>query len=173
MDDVAFGQVLVVSADERWLRVLEVTLRLGGAETVPLRSARDAFSLAGHDSSMAAIVIDLAQVSGDELEVARGLLDHSPLPAVVILPERLAAQQEKFAAAGATVLVRPYRPSELYAALRITEADTPTDADVAEATASDPETAASDAAAASAPTTPTPEPVAASAVDAHIEAEEP
>ena len=161
MGDVGFGQVLVVSADERWLRVLEVTLRLGGAETVSLRSARDAFSLAGHDSSMSAIVLDLAQATGDELEVARGLLGHSPLPAVVILPERLAAQQESFAAAGATVLLRPYRPSELYAALRITEADLPADADVAAATAADAEPAA------------TPEPVPASAADAPADAEEP
>jgi DNA-binding response OmpR family regulator len=178
--DVAFGQVLVVSADERWLRVLEVTLRLGGAETVSRRSAREAFSLAGHDSSMTAIVIDLAQVSGDDLEVARGLLDHSPLPAVVILPERMAAHQESFAAAGATVLVRPYRPSELYAALRITEADLPSDADVADATASDPDATTPEPTSTSpepttASTTPaaTPEPVAASAVDAHIDVEEP
>ena len=47
----------------------------------------------------------------------RGLLDDSTVPAVVILPERLAAERERFAAAGATVLVRPYPPSELYAAL--------------------------------------------------------
>jgi DNA-binding response OmpR family regulator len=127
--DVASGQVLVVSADERWLRVLEVTLRLGGADTVSRRSARDAFSLAGGDSSMSAIVLDLAQASGDELEVARGLLGHSPLPAVVILPERLAGQSESFAAAGATVLVRPYRPSELYGALRITEPESHVDDD--------------------------------------------
>ena len=159
MGNVASGQVLVVSADERWLRVLEVTLRLGGAETVPLRSARDAFSLAGHDSSMSAIVLDLAQASGDEMEVARGLLGHSSLPAVVILPERLATQQESFATAGATVLVRPYRPSELYAALRITEADVPSDEQVAAAVAPEP--------------TPAAESVSASAGESHAEVEEP
>ncbi len=132
---MAAGQVLVVSADERWLRVLEVTLRLGGAETISRRSAREALSLAGGDSGVAAIVLDLAQATADELEVARGLLGHSALPAVVILPERLAAQSEPFAAAGATVLVRPYRPSELYAALQITDADGTSEAAIAAAEA--------------------------------------
>ena len=53
----------------------------------------------------------------------------------MILPERLAAQSESFAAAGATVLVRPYRPSELYAALRITDADGTSEAAIAAAEA--------------------------------------
>ena len=132
---VADGQILVVSADERWLRVLEVTLRLGGADTVSRRSAREALSLASGDPVVSAIVLDLAQATADELEVARGLLGHSDLPAVVILPERLAAQSEAFAAAGATVLVRPYRPSELYAALRITDADGTSEAAIAAAEA--------------------------------------
>ena len=135
MGDVAAGQVLVVSADERWLRVLEVTLRLGGADTISRRSAREALSLASGDSGVVAIVLDLAQATADELEVARGLLGHSDLPAVVILPERLAAQSEPFAAAGATVLVRPYRPSELYAALQITDADGTSEAAIAAAEA--------------------------------------
>jgi DNA-binding response OmpR family regulator len=117
--NVASGQVLVVSADERWLRVLEVTLRLGGATPIARRSAREALNLAGTEA-VSAIVLDLAQAGPDELEVVRGLLGQNSLPAVVILPERLAEQRESFAAAGATVLVRPYRPSELYAALRIT-----------------------------------------------------
>jgi hypothetical protein len=53
----------------------------------------------------------------------------------VILPERLATQSEAFAAAGATVLVRPYRPSELYAALQITDADGTSEAAIAAAEA--------------------------------------
>jgi DNA-binding response OmpR family regulator len=133
--DVAAGQVLVVSADERWLRVLEVTLRLGGVETISRRSAREALSVASGDALVSAIVLDLAQATADELEVARGLLGQSALPAVVILPERLASQGEAFAAAGATVLVRPYRPSELYAALRITDADGSSEAAIAAAEA--------------------------------------
>ncbi len=130
--DVGSGQVLVVSADERWLRVLEVTLRLGGADTISRRSAREALSLASGDTSVSAIVLDLAQATADELEVARGLLGHSSLPAVVILPERLAAQSEAFAAVGATVLVRPYRPSELYDALQITDAEAGDDTELGE-----------------------------------------
>ena len=123
MGDVPSGQVLVVSADERWLRVLEVTLRLGGVDTISRRSAREALSLADGEAGVSALVLDLAQATGDELDVVRGLLGQSSLPAVVILPERLAAHSEPFAAAGATVLVRPYRPSELYAALRITDTE--------------------------------------------------
>ena len=118
---MASGQVLVVSADERWLRVLEVTLRLGGADPISRRSAREALNLAAVEAIVSAIVLDLAQAGPDELEIVRGLLGHNSLPAVVILPERLAEQREAFAAAGATVLVRPYRPSELYAALGIAE----------------------------------------------------
>lgn len=79
--------------------------------------------MARADPSVSAIVLDLAQATADELDVVRGLLGESSLPAVVILPERLADQSELFAAAGATVLVRPYPPSQLYAALRITEGD--------------------------------------------------
>jgi CheY-like chemotaxis protein len=120
---VPSGQVLVVSADERWLRVLEVTLRLGGVDTISRRSAREALSLADGEAGVSALVLDLAQATGDELDVVRGLLGQSSLPAVVILPERLASHSEPFAGAGATVLVRPYRPSELYAALRITDTE--------------------------------------------------
>jgi DNA-binding response OmpR family regulator len=128
VSDVTPGPVLVVSADERWLRVLEVTLRLGGADTISRRSAREALSLASGDAGVSALVLDLAQATGDELDIVRGLLGQSSLPAVVILPEPLAAQREPFAAAGATVLVRPYRPSELYAALSITDSQgSPTD----------------------------------------------
>ncbi len=123
MGDVASGQVLVVSADERWLRVLEVTLRLAGVETISRRSAQDGLNVARGDSEVSAIVLDLAQATGDELDVARHLLGENSLPAVVILPEPMAAQSEPFAAVGATVLVRPYRPSELYAALQITDDD--------------------------------------------------
>jgi DNA-binding response OmpR family regulator len=135
--DVSPGEVLVVSADERWLRVLEVTLRLGGVDTISRRSAREALSVASGESDVSALVLDLAQATGDELDIVRGLLGESTLPAVVILPERLAAQSEPFAAAGATVLVRPYRPSELYAALRITNdigsmSDEPTSAETSE-----------------------------------------
>ena len=58
-----------------------------------------------------------AQPSANELDDVRGLVRDNALAAVVILPERLAAEQERFTAVGAAVLVRPYRPSELYAAL--------------------------------------------------------
>lgn len=142
VSDVTAGPVLVVSADERWLRVLEVTLRLGGADTISRHSAREALSLASGETGVSALVLDLAQATGDELDVVRGLLGQSSLPAVVILPEQLAAQSEPFAAAGATVLVRPYRPSELYAALRITDGNgSPTD-EPAPSAASEPVAAA-------------------------------
>jgi hypothetical protein len=116
---VASGQVLIVSADARWLRVLEVTVRLGGAETISRHSVGEALripAVAGQHPT--AIVVDLgAQTSVSELDDVRSLVQDNTLPAVVILPERLAAERERLVAVGATVLVRPYRPSELYAAL--------------------------------------------------------
>jgi len=112
------GQVLIVSPDERWLRVLEVTLHLGGHQTVSRRSVTEALRLRAGDDSPRALVLDLGVDStAGEVDAVRELLGQSGLPAVVILPERLGSQRDSFAAAGATVLVRPYRPSELYAAL--------------------------------------------------------
>jgi DNA-binding response OmpR family regulator len=113
------GQVLIVSPDERWLRVLEVTLHLGGHQTVSRRSVTEALRLRAGDDSPRALVLDLGVDStAGEVDAVRELLGQSDLPAVVILPERLGGQRDAFAATGATVLVRPYRPSELYAALR-------------------------------------------------------
>jgi DNA-binding response OmpR family regulator len=113
------GQVLIVSPDERWLRVLEVTLHLGGHQTVSRRSVTEALRLRAGDDSPRALVLDLGVDStAGEVDAVRELLGQSDLPAVVILPERLGSQRDAFAAAGAIVLVRPYRPSELYAALR-------------------------------------------------------
>jgi hypothetical protein len=116
---VASGQVLIVSADERWLRVLEVTIRLGGAETISRRSVGEALRTPPVEGQYpTSVVVDLgAQTSPDELDDVRGLVHDNSLPAVVILPEGLAVERERFVAIGATVLVRPYRPSELYAAL--------------------------------------------------------
>jgi hypothetical protein len=116
---VAPEQVLIVSADERWLRVLEVTIRLGGAETISRRSVGEALrGSASEGDPPTAMVVDLgAQTSPDELQDVQGLVQDNSLPAVVILPEGLSAEQDRFASVGATVLVRPYRPSELYAAL--------------------------------------------------------
>lgn len=121
---MASGQVLIVSADERWLRVLEVTVRLGGAETISRQSVGEARRLPTVDGQHpTAIVVDLgAQTSANELDDVRGLVQDNTLPAVVILPERLAAERERFVAVGAKVLIRPYRPSELYAALWPVEA---------------------------------------------------
>jgi hypothetical protein len=116
---VAPEQVLIVSADQRWLRVLEVTIRLGGADTISRRSVGDALrGSAIEEEPPTAIVVDLgAQTTPDELEEVRGLVNENSLPAVVILPEGLSAEGNRFTSAGATVLIRPYRPSELYAAL--------------------------------------------------------
>jgi len=116
---VASGQVLIVAADERWLRILEVTVRLGGGETISRHSVGEALRTPVAEGwHPTAVVVDLgAQPSANELDDARGLVRDNTLAAVVILPERLAAEQERFTAVGAAVLVRPYRPSELYAAL--------------------------------------------------------
>jgi hypothetical protein len=116
---VASGEVLIVSADERWLRVLEVTVRLGGAQTISRHSVGEALRIRAVDGQHpTAIVVDLgAQTTANELDDVRGLVQDNTLPAVVILPERLVAERERLTADGATVLFRPYRPSDLYAAL--------------------------------------------------------
>ena len=116
---MASGPVLIVSADERSLRVLEVTVRLGGAETISRHSVGEALRDPPVDGPPPmAIVMDLGvQTSATELDDVRGLVRDNDLTAVVILPEQLVAERELLVAAGATVLVRPYRPSDLYAAL--------------------------------------------------------
>ena len=110
--------VLIVSPDERWLRVLEVTIGLGGHRTISRRSVGDALRVRAGDSPPKAIVFDLgANWTPQELEAVRSLLAETSVPAIVILPERLESERDRVMAAGATVLVRPYPPSELYAAL--------------------------------------------------------
>jgi DNA-binding response OmpR family regulator len=129
--------VLVVSPDERWLRVLEVTVRLGGHRTVSRRSVPDALRVREGDVAPRAVVIDLrARWSSDEVDAVRALLEGSTVPAIVILPERLESERDRVASAGATVLISPYRPSELYAALA-PEAATSSDAAGAAATPGD------------------------------------
>jgi DNA-binding response OmpR family regulator len=111
--------VLVVSPDERWLRVLEVTLRLGGFEPLMRRSVVEALRTRAGDEAPRAIVLDLGtDTTPKEVDSIREILGESTLPAIVILPERLDGQREVFRATGAQVLVRPYAPSALYAALR-------------------------------------------------------
>jgi DNA-binding response OmpR family regulator len=111
--------VLVVSPDERWLRVLEVTLRLGGFQPLMRRSVVEALRTRAGDEQPRAIVLDLGtDTTPKEVDSIREILGESTLPAIVILPERLDHQREVFRATGAQVLVRPYAPSALYAALR-------------------------------------------------------
>lgn len=119
MADVAAGQVLIVSADPRWRRVLEVTLQLAGAGTSTGASLAEALRIPiGEDTAPTALVVDLnAQATASELDEVRSQLDAAPWPAVVILPERLGSERDRVTSASTGVLVRPYRPSELYAAI--------------------------------------------------------
>jgi hypothetical protein len=68
------------------------------------RSVVEALRTRAGDEAPRAIVLDLGT--------------DTTLPAIIILPERLDSQREVFRATGAQVLVRPYAPSALYAALR-------------------------------------------------------
>lgn len=122
---MASGHILVVSGDDRWRRVLEVVLRLGGATTVSRRSIADALD-DGARRGVRAVLLDLGEMaSPEELAAIRRTAREGRKPTVIILPERLAGERERFASDGATVLVRPYRPSELYRALGLA-ADRPT-----------------------------------------------
>jgi hypothetical protein len=116
---VASEQVLIISADERWRRVLEVTVRLGGAETISRHSVGDALHIPGLEGQHpTSIIVDIAaQTTASELDDVRSLVEANTLPIVVVLPELLVAERDRFVAVGATVLVRPYRPSELFRAL--------------------------------------------------------
>ena len=110
--------MLIVSPDEHWLRVLDVTIRAWGHRTITRRSVADTLRMRAGDAPPRAIVFDPgAEWSAQDLDAVRALLAETPVPAIVILPERLASERERIAAAGATVLIRPYRPSELQAAL--------------------------------------------------------
>jgi DNA-binding NtrC family response regulator len=136
--------VLVVSPDERWLRVLEVTLRVGGFTPIARRSVVEALRQREGDDRPTALVLDFGTEStAREVEAVREVLGSGEIPAIVILPERLNQQREAFQASGVKVIVRPYPPSALYKALR-TPAEEEAEAAAAEATAA---AAASDRAA--------------------------
>lgn len=118
--------VLVIAPDERWLRVLEATLRLGGYRTITRRSIDEAVRLRASDPLPTAVVIDMgADVRPDEVGVIRGLLtEHRMLrqdaaKLIMILPEQLAELRHQFVEGdpGIEVLVRPYPPSSLFAAI--------------------------------------------------------
>lgn len=71
------------------------------------------------DEEPRAIVLDLGtDTTPKEVNSIREILGESKVPAIVILPERLDSQRDVFRATGAQVLIRPYAPSALYAALR-------------------------------------------------------
>jgi len=111
--------ILVIAPDERWLRVLEVTLKLGGFQPIARRSVEEARHLRAADEPARAAVLDLgADSNPDDLDAIRRLLNDAALPMVVILPERLAEQHDRFERNGASVVVRPYPPSELHEAVR-------------------------------------------------------
>lgn len=110
--------MLIVSPDERWLRALEVTIRLGGYRVISRRSLADVLRVRDGDDLPQAMVFDLgANWTAEELESVRSLVAETTIPAVVILPERLASERDRVAATGARTLIRPYRPSELFAVL--------------------------------------------------------
>jgi DNA-binding NtrC family response regulator len=114
--------VLVVSPDERWLRVLEVTLRVGGFTPIARRSVVEALRQREGDDRPTALVLDFGTEStAREVEAVREVLGSGDIPAIVILPERLNQQREAFAGTGVKVIVRPYAPSVLYKALRSPE----------------------------------------------------
>lgn len=115
--------VLIIAPDERWLRLLEAMLKLGGYQPIARRSVDEAVRLRASDQQPMAVVLDLGPDSGSsEVESIRALLTehnvlrgHSTL--VVILPELLGELRSELIRTGVEVLVRPYPPSRLYAAI--------------------------------------------------------
>ncbi len=102
------------------------------------RSVVEALRTRAGEQQPRAIVLDLGtDTTPHEVDSIREVLGETTMPAVVILPQRLEAQREVFRATGARVIVRPYAPSALYAALR---------SDAADADAADPDDSATPAA---------------------------
>lgn len=88
------------------------------------RSVVEALRTRAGDEQPRAIVLDLGtDTTPHEVDSIREILGEATVPAIVILPERLEAQRDVFRATGARVIVRPYAPSALYAALRPEAAD--------------------------------------------------
>jgi DNA-binding NtrC family response regulator len=112
--------VLVIAPDERWLRVLEVSLKLGGFVPIARRSIDEASRSRSGDERAPVVVLDLgADSMAGDLASIRELLGGDPsLRMVVILPQRLEMVRDQFEGAGASVIVRPWQPSTLYAAIR-------------------------------------------------------
>ena len=104
--------------------MLEATLRLGGYQPIARRSVDEALNLRASDERPIAVVLDLGADSGEvEVDTIRVLLaqrhvlpDH-PWKIIVILPERLANVRDTLGDEGVEVLVRPYPPSQLFAAI--------------------------------------------------------
>jgi hypothetical protein len=116
--------VLVIAPDERWLRVLEVSLKLGGFVPIARRSIDEASRSRSGDEPAPVVVLDLgADSKASDLAMIRELLGNPSLRMVVILPQRLEGGRPEFERAGASVVVRPYQPSTLYAAIRAGEPD--------------------------------------------------
>jgi hypothetical protein len=110
---------MVIASDERWLRILELTLRLGGLRPILRRSFAAAQRTRVEDARPGAVIIDLDNDSTPaEMVAARRLQDEMRAPVIVILPEVLAGQAQVFHDNGLRVVSRPYPPSALYAALR-------------------------------------------------------
>jgi DNA-binding response OmpR family regulator len=110
--------VLIVATDDQWLRILEVQFRLGGFAPIVRHSLVEARQVRAEDGPPRAIVLDLGPDSApSEVTSIGAVLEETRLPMVVILPEDLADQQQLFTAAGARVVIRPYAPSQLFAAL--------------------------------------------------------
>ena len=106
-------------------------MKLGGYQPIVCRSVDDALRLPASDERPTAAVIDLGLDSGTldvrtmrVLLVGHDLLQDEQPNVVVILPESLSHSREALRLEGATVLVRPYPPSELYAAIRSADAST-------------------------------------------------
>jgi DNA-binding response OmpR family regulator len=111
--------VLVIAPDERWLRVLEVSLKLGGFVPIARRSIDEASRFRSGDERAPVVVLDLgADSNAGDLVRIREMLGDPSLRMIVILPQRLESVRMEFEGAGASVIVRPWQPSTLYAAVR-------------------------------------------------------
>jgi hypothetical protein len=110
---------MIVASDERWLRTLEMTIRLDGLTPILRRSFAEAEGTPVDAATPRAIIVNLNNdATPREMQAARRLQDQLGVPVIVILPEALAVHEHHFRRISLRVVTRPYPPSALYAALR-------------------------------------------------------
>ena len=110
--------ILVVAADDHRMRSLDATLRLGGFTSLPRRSVAEARRLRAGTARPDAVLVDLEGEPETGPDLLRELVDEVGVPVVAVLAAGSALDPSGFLVPGVRLLVEPYEPTTLYAALK-------------------------------------------------------